>query len=218
MRRSNFEDKPTDYAAVGATQAADLLQYPPDGYKPYEDTIKIGSGDERFAAASASILSWQVLRLAGITVSDIERGSGDAYQGVRFAEDGTPIRPGADRTEDRFSSDGTPYITSGTTATLSGRVGQYSVRGHVRVVYVIEDPQRVAFAFGTVSGHAISGEESFAIEHRDDDSVWFTVRAFVRPARWFYTVFPFLLMRRRKRLSAQYLRALSPAWANDVRE
>ncbi|GAB2515991.1 DUF1990 family protein [Paramicrobacterium agarici] len=218
MRRSNFEDQPTDYAAVGATQAADLLQYPPDGYAPYEDSIKIGSGDERFAAASASVLSWEVLRLAGITVSDIERGSGDAYQAVRFAEDGTPLGRGTERTEDRFASDGTPYITSGTTAVLSGRVGSYSVRGHVRVVYVVEDPRRVAFAFGTVSGHSISGEESFAIEHRDDDSVWFTVRAFVRPVGVFYKVFPFLLLRRRKRLSSQYLRALSPAWASDVRE
>lgn len=218
MRRSNFQDQPTDYAAVGATQAADLMQYPPDGYRPHEESIKIGSGDERFAAASASVLSWEVLRLAGISVTRIERGSGDAYQGVRFAEDGTPIGRGTERTEDRFASDGTPYITSGTTAELTGRVGPYRVRGHIRVVYVVEDPRRVAFAFGTVSGHTISGEESFAIEQRDDDSVWFTVRAFVRGARPFYRMFPFLLMRRRRRLAAQYLRALSPAWARTVRD
>ena len=56
MRRSNFEDQPTDYGAVGATQAPDLLQYPPHGFKPYEDSIKIGSGEERFHAASASLL------------------------------------------------------------------------------------------------------------------------------------------------------------------
>ncbi|WP_437585028.1 DUF1990 family protein [Paramicrobacterium sp. CJ85] len=218
MRRSNFEDQPTDYAAVGATQAADLMQYPPKGYKPYEAEIKIGSGAERFAAASASLLSWEIQRLAGLKVSDIERGPGDAYQGVRFAEDGTPIARGSDKTEDRFAADGTPYITSGTTANISGRIGPYRTRSRVRVVYVLEEPTRAAFAFGTISGHTISGEESFAIEHRADDSVWFVVRAFVRPVGLLYKVFPFLLLRRRKRLSAQYLRALSPAWASNVRD
>jgi len=44
MRRSNFEDQPVDYAAVGATQATDLMQYPPQGYLPHEDTIRLGSG------------------------------------------------------------------------------------------------------------------------------------------------------------------------------
>ncbi|SEC17497.1 Uncharacterized protein, UPF0548 family [Paramicrobacterium humi] len=218
MRRSNFEDQPTDYAAVGATQAPDLLQYPPHGFKPYEDSIKIGSGEERFHAASASLLSWQVQRLAGFEVTAIERGSGDQYKGVKFAEDGTPIARAADHAEERFAADGTPFVTSGTSAHLSGRVGPYRVRGRVRVVYVDEDPRRVAFAFGTVSGHVISGEESFAIEHRSDDSVWFTVRAFVRPTGWFYKLLPFLLLRRRRRLSTQYLRALSPAWARDVRD
>lgn len=218
MRRSNFEDQPTDYAAVGATQAPDLMQYPPSGYKPYEDSLKIGSGEERFQSASASVLSWQLQRLAGLAVTDIERGSGDQYKGVKFAEDGTPIGRSSEHAEERFAADGTPFVTSGTSAHLAGRIGMYSVRGRVRVVYVDEDPRRVAFAYGTVSGHVVSGEESFAIEHRSDDSVWFTVRAFIRPAGWFYKLFPFLILRRRKRIATQYLRALSPAWASDVRE
>lgn len=218
MRRSSFEDRPTDYAAVGATQAPDLLQYPPAGFVPYEDSVKIGSGGDRFDKASALLLTWQVQRRAGVRVNEITAGTGDAYRGVRFAEDGTPLGPGSPPTEERYSSDGTPYVASGTSARLSGRIGPYSLRGHVRVVYVHEDDESVAFGLGTVDGHTVSGEESFAIERAPDGSVLFRTRAFIRPAGFFYRLFPFLLVRRRKRISAEYLKSLSPAWAGDVRE
>lgn len=218
MRRSSFEDRPTDYAAVGATQAPDLLQYPPAGFVPYEDSIKIGSGDDRFEKAASLLLTWQVQRRAGVRVSEIIAGTGDTYRGVRFADDGTPIAPGEPQTEERYSADGTPYVSSGTSARLAGRIGAYSLRGHVRVVYVHEDEDSVAFALGTVDGHSVSGEESFAIERTADGSVMFRTRAFIRPAGIFYRFLPFLLSRRRKRIAVEYLKTLSPAWAGDVRE
>lgn len=55
------------------------------------------------------------------------------------------------------------------------------VRAVCRVVYVIEDDDRVGFAYGTLPGHQEAGEESFVLE-RSDDRVTFTVRAFSRPA------------------------------------
>jgi uncharacterized protein (UPF0548 family) len=51
-----------------------------------------------------------------------------------------------------------------------------------RVVYVIDEPDRRGFAYGTLPGHPESGEEAFIVDIDDADDVWFTVRAFTRPA------------------------------------
>ncbi|ACO67194.1 predicted protein [Micromonas commoda] len=39
-----------------------------------------------------------------------------------------------------------------------------------------------SFAHGCLGGHLLSGEESFILERRSDDSVWYGVRTFSRPA------------------------------------
>ena len=44
MRRGTFRDETVDYAAVGATQAADLMHYPPERSIPAEESWRIGSG------------------------------------------------------------------------------------------------------------------------------------------------------------------------------
>lgn len=53
-----------------------------------------------------------------------------------------------------------------------------------RIVYVIDEPRRYGFAYGTLPGHAERGEERFLVEHQDDDTVWYDVRAFSRPRYW----------------------------------
>lgn len=49
-----------------------------------------------------------------------------------------------------------------------------------RVVYVIEEPDRAGFAYGTLPGHPESGEELFLLE-RHDHGVTFSITAFSRP-------------------------------------
>jgi uncharacterized protein (UPF0548 family) len=53
-----------------------------------------------------------------------------------------------------------------------------------RIVYVIDEPRRFGFAYGTLPGHAERGEECFSVEHLDDDTVWYDVRAFSQPRYW----------------------------------
>jgi uncharacterized protein (UPF0548 family) len=53
-----------------------------------------------------------------------------------------------------------------------------------RIVYVIDEPRRTGFAYGTLPGHAERGEERFLVEHLADDSVWFDLLAFSRPRYW----------------------------------
>jgi uncharacterized protein (UPF0548 family) len=47
-----------------------------------------------------------------------------------------------------------------------------------RIVYVIDEPRRYGFAYGTLPEHVEAGEELFLVEWRDDHSVWYQVFAF----------------------------------------
>lgn len=53
-----------------------------------------------------------------------------------------------------------------------------------RIVYVIDEPRRFGFAYGTLPGHAERGEERFLVEWLDDDSVWYDLAAFSQPRYW----------------------------------
>jgi uncharacterized protein (UPF0548 family) len=213
MRRGNFRDDTVDYAAVGATQAADLMHFPPERSIPAEESWRIGSGEARFQAAGEALLSWTAQRGAGLTLTDVRPASGPMYSGVSFDAEGAPIAPSRTESDLRYDADGTPYVGAGTTIRLAGRVGGLRADAELRVIFAIEEPRRVGFALGTVSDSVVSGEESFMIDWRDDDEVWFTVRAFDAPTALLYKVVPALTRRRRRELFTRYLRAISPLYS-----
>ncbi|WP_298742593.1 DUF1990 family protein [uncultured Microbacterium sp.] len=212
MRRGNFQDGTVDYAAVGATQAHDLMGYPPEHSVPAEASWRIGSGEERFASSGEALLSWTALRGAGLAVSDVRPAAGPMYSGVSFDAEGAPVVPSKLEADQRFDADGTPYVSAGTTIRVHGRVGGQSADAELRVIFVTEEPRRIGFALGTVGDSAVSGEESFVLEWYDNDEVWFTVRAFDRPVSALYRLLPPLLKRRRRELFQGYLRAISPLY------
>jgi uncharacterized protein (UPF0548 family) len=45
----------------------------------------------------------------------------------------------------------------------------------VRIVEVVDEPDRAGFAYGTLPGHPEAGEESFVVERRPDGTVWSVV-------------------------------------------
>ncbi|MGV0627369.1 DUF1990 family protein [Mycolicibacter minnesotensis] len=54
-----------------------------------------------------------------------------------------------------------------------------------RVVYVVSEPDRRGFAYGTLTGNPESGEELFSVRYDPaDDTVYGQIRAFSRPATW----------------------------------
>lgn len=91
---------------------------------------------------------------------------------------------------------------------LVARFGPLRVREPVRVVAVIDEPDRVGYAYGTLPGHPISGEEAFLLSRRPDGSVWFTLRSITRPgSRIWRLAFPVVLVAQRI-YRRRYLRAL----------
>lgn len=212
MRRATFSDQPVTYGAVGGTQAADLLHYPPKGYRPLERMIRLGSGEERFEAAAAALMTWGVQRGSGIQVTEVKQGGGAGYEGIEYDATGSPQRKRERRPEERGSAqDGLPYIQNGMSAVLRVPFGPFQVSAPVRVVYVVDESDRRGFAYGTLHGHPEDGEEAFLVELRADGTVWFVVRAFSRPASrlsWFgYPV----LRWAQSRITRKYLRSLLPA-------
>jgi uncharacterized protein (UPF0548 family) len=212
MRRGTFRDETVDYAAVGATQAPDLMHYPPERSIPAEESWRIGSGEARFRAAGDALLSWTAQRGAGLELKDVRPAAGPMYSGVSFDAEGNAIAPSRSESDLRYDADGTPYVGAGTTIRLDGRVKGMRADAELRVIFAIDEPRRVGFALGTVSDSVVSGEESFMLEWYDNDEVWFTVRAFDAPSSFFYRLLPALIRRRRRELFTRYLRAISPLY------
>lgn len=64
-------------------------------------------------------------------------------------------------------------------ATVAAHLGFASVHP-CRVIHVVREPDRFGFTFGTLPGHAESGEETFTVTTRDD-LVRYEVLSFSRP-------------------------------------
>ncbi len=63
---------------------------------------------------------------------------------------------------------------------LVNHFGFYSLSS-LRIVYVVDEPKRFAFAIGTLPGHVEKGEERFMLEWLPDDTVHYDLLAFSRP-------------------------------------
>ena len=72
-------------------------------------------------------------------------------------------------------------VEAGATVAVKARAfGTWSLNA-CRVVYVIDEPRRFGFAYGTLPDHVERGEERFLIEWLDNDFVWYDILAFSRP-------------------------------------
>lgn len=175
-RRASHVDHAVSYGAVGASNDPSVLRYPPEGYTPYAEEVRLGSGQERFTAASSALMTWGAQRGAGIEVTELVEGQGSEYPGVSFNDAGEPLSSGTVE-ETQYAPSGERFVTAGTSATLVW-TGKREPR-RVRVIYVVDDKHRVGFALGTADDSGAVGEELFLVERRPDGSVWATVRGFL---------------------------------------
>ena len=115
----------------------------------------------------------------------------------------------------RSGFDVVPDTGAGTRVELGGdywlvaSIGPWRVREPARVVAVEERPDRCGFAYGTLEGHPVCGEEAFILTRTPDDDVVLTLRSLTRAAPngpW-RVVFPLLLVAQRW-YRRRYVRAL----------
>jgi uncharacterized protein (UPF0548 family) len=124
----------------------------PAGYTTDRNRIQLGVGDDTFRRAAAALREWKMSSLGWTSIHPNAR----------------PIAPGE------------------TVALVAQHYGFWSLNA-CRIVYVLDEEvggiQCVGFAYGTLPEHAMVGEERFTIEWRaSDDSVWYDLYAFSRPA------------------------------------
>lgn len=127
---------------------------PPTGYVVDHRRVLLGQGEATFARAANAIREWEHFRLGWI---ELHRRK-------------TAVAP-----------------QPGETVAVLARVFSLWFLNACRIVYVVDDDDdglvsRLGFAYGTLPGHAESGEERFLVEwDRRDDSVWYDILAFSRP-------------------------------------
>jgi uncharacterized protein (UPF0548 family) len=83
------------------------------------------------------------------------------------------------------------------------------VRAPCRVVYVVDEPDQRGFAYGTLPGHAESGEERFVVRYDPvTDEVYADVTAFSRHATWWSRLGSPVTSVIQRVVTERYLRAL----------
>ncbi|MGN6742841.1 MAG: DUF1990 family protein [Amnibacterium sp.] len=150
-----------NYTAIGATVSPGVVSFPPPGFKAAELRHRVGSGERRFELAGRALMTWGALRAAGFAVQEIRaepRSGSSRGAGPLFLEDGTP------------------WITPGMTATLTGPDGLEG-SGPVKVVSVIDEPGRIGYVYGSRPGSPSCAERLLLLEQEEDDTVWLTVRS-----------------------------------------
>ena len=112
-----------------------------------------------------------------------------------------------------------PAVVERANYSLRFAVGPLGVTEPVRVVAVVDEPRRCGFAYGTLDGHPVSGEEAFIVSRTADGAlVRLTIRSLTRPAArgtWRYA-FPCLLVAQRM-FRRRYLRSLNRTEADPSR-
>ena len=88
-----------------------------------------------------------------------------------------------------------------------GRLGPFWAP--CRVVYVLDGPNRRGFAYGSLPGHAVRGEELFAVRYDPaDDGVYAEVAAFSQPATWWARLGSPVLRLAQQVVTRRYLNAV----------
>ena len=125
----------------------------PKKYLVHQRRLQLGKGHSLFERARQGIRSWAMYPRALVTLRPQE-----------------------------------PLVESGVVVASQIRVGGIWVTSPCRIVDVrasldpVADIESYGFAYGTVAGHPLQGEELFAVEyHRADSSVWYHLFSFSRP-------------------------------------
>lgn len=178
--RAAVQTLPFSFGSTTVTVADTFPASAPPGYRVFERGVRLDDDDDtRWTIAARAVLSWGIKTRSGF---EVRRPVGVAANDP---------------------------VTVGESVWLAARVGPFRVREPVRVVAVLDEERRQGFAYATLRGHPVRGEEAFLVERGSDGSVWLTIRSVSRPARgaW-WPLFPALAVAQRV-YRRRYFRALA---------
>lgn len=100
-------------------------------------------------------------------------------------------------------------VSAGAEFQISFGWGPLAVHEPVRIVAVTDTAVRCGFAYGTLPGHPVSGEEAFIVHRDADGTVFLTLRSLTQaaPSGFWRQAFPVLLVAQRV-FRRRYLRSL----------
>jgi uncharacterized protein (UPF0548 family) len=91
-------------------------------------------------------------------------------------------------------------------------IGPLRIWAPCEVIWLVDEPDRYGYGYGygygTLPGHPESGEEAFIVS-LVDGGVWFDIRAFSRPARWYTRLGRPVVDRLQDRATDRYAAALT---------
>ena len=164
----------------------------------------------------------QVSELAGLALTYPEVGATATAlpAGYRYVRLTHQIGAGRDRFEQAAESvmrygmlRGAGVRVSATTEValvgtdVLGRLGPFAAP--CRVIYVTDEPDHRGFAYGSLPGHAVRGEELFGVRYDAvEDAVYSEVVAFSRPATWWSRLGAPVLTVIQRVVTARYLNAV----------
>lgn len=102
-------------------------------------------------------------------------------------------------------------VTEGENVVVCARIGPLWSINPCRIVFVDDTRDRFAYGYGTLPGHAESGEESFSVERLADGRVRADTIAYARPDAWLARLGAPVAHRVQRRIKVDYLRALAAA-------
>lgn len=183
-RIAGFLASQRDAALSYANVGATRDERPPAGYVVDHNRVRLGAGAAAFERAVAALHRWRM-----------------STHGWAWVE------PAA-----------APVTVGTTVAVVARHYGFWSLNA-CRIVYVLDGDapdvsrvRRVGFAYGTLPEHGAVGEERFTVEwHARDDSVWFDLYAFSRPANLMARIGYPLARRLQRRFAQAATRAMSDA-------
>jgi uncharacterized protein (UPF0548 family) len=101
-----------------------------------------------------------------------------------------------------------PRAEPGAEVTVSLGAGPLRLTAPCRVAGIVREPGRVGFAYGTLPGHPVTGEEAFFVERLPGGAVRLAVVSFSRAAAWYARAAGPLTRAGQRAVARRYGRAL----------
>ena len=60
---------------------------------------------------------------------------------------------------------------------LIAKIGPLRIHEPIEIIAIVDEHDQKGYAYGTLEGHPVNGEEAFVLERKPDDSVWLTIRS-----------------------------------------